>query len=237
MLWQPRKPRIPFSPLLPISLSLPRLGIMNPPSPNKAKSKPKPAAALRSFFRRKNKKRARNTNATSSALSLSASENHRAQIEEELKEVFKKFDVNGDGKVSASELGAILRSLGYTAAPDELESMIKEVDGDGDGCINLDEFIDLNTKDIDSNEAMESLKEAFLVFDLDKNGFISAEELQNVLKSLGDECSIAECRKMISGVDADGDGTINFDEFRVMMVKGSRFDSMGPSRQTSLKIE
>lgn len=210
---------------------------MNPPSPNKAKSKPKPAAALRSFFRRKNKKRARNTNATSSALSRSASENHRAQIEEELKEVFKKFDVNGDGKVSASELGAILRSLGYTAAPDELESMIKEVDGDGDGCINLDEFIDLNTKDIDSNEAMESLKEAFLVFDLDKNGFISAEELQNVLKSLGDECSIAECRKMISGVDADGDGTINFDEFRVMMVKGSRFDSMGPSRQTSLKIE
>ena len=59
--------------------------------------------------------------------------------------------------------------------------MIKEVDGDGDGCIELNEFIELNTKDIDSDEVLESLKEAFAVFDVDKNGSISAEELQDVL--------------------------------------------------------
>ncbi|KAL6969999.1 putative calcium-binding protein cml25 [Sarracenia purpurea var. burkii] len=157
----------------------------------------------------------------------------RAQIEEELKHVFKKFDVNGDGKISSSELGSILGSLGYTAERDEIEMMIREVDADGDGFIDLDEFIELNTRDIDSDELLENLKEAFSVFDIDKNGSISADELMNVLKSIGEDCSISECRKMISGVDCDGDGMIDFEEFKFMMSKGSRFDAIEVHRKSS----
>ncbi|EXB97044.1 putative calcium-binding protein CML25 [Morus notabilis] len=44
-------------------------------------------------------------------VSLSPSVNGRTQIEE-LELVFKKFDINGDGKISWSELGAIMGSLG-----------------------------------------------------------------------------------------------------------------------------
>ncbi|PON35573.1 Parvalbumin [Parasponia andersonii] len=161
--------------------------------------------------------------------SRSPSVNGRAQIAE-LELVFKKFDVNGDGKISSSELGAIMGSLGQPSGEEELEKMIKEVDADGDGFIDLSEFIELNTKGVDSNEALENLKDAFSVYDIDKNGSISAEELHEVLGSLGDDCSIAECRKMISGVDCDGDGMISFDEFKLMMMMGSRFDSMESHR-------
>ena len=110
--------------------------------------------------------------------------------------------------------------------------MIKEVDADGDGFIDLHEFIVLNTKDIDSDEVLENLKDAFSVFDIDKSGTISAEELQNVLQSLGEESSLAECKKMISGVDSDGDGMISFEEFKVMMMMGSRFDPVGSQKET-----
>lgn len=103
--------------------------------------------------------------------------------------------------------------------------MIKEVDADGDGFIDLHEFIALNTKDVDSNELLENLKEAFGVFDIDKNGSISAEELQKVLGRLEESCTIEECRKMINGVDVDGDGMISFDEFKVMMMSGNGFVS------------
>lgn len=144
-------------------------------------------------------------------------------MEEELKQVFKKLDANGDGKISAAELRSAMGRLGQAATEEEVKRMIKEADADGDGFIDLQEFMELNTKDIDSDEAVESLKEAFQVFDVDKNGAISAEELLDVLTSLGEDCTLPDCRKMISGVDTDGDGTISFDEFKIMMMAGSRF--------------
>ncbi|KAF5777215.1 putative EF-hand domain pair protein CML [Helianthus annuus] len=146
--------------------------------------------------------------------------------EQELEQVFNKFDVNGDGKISSSELGSIMGSMGHQPTPEELENMIMQVDADGDGFIDLKEFIELNTKDVDSNELLENLKEAFLVFDVDKNGSITADELQKVLGSLGEECTVGECRKMIAGVDQDGDGMISFDEFKVMMMSGSMFNDL-----------
>ncbi|KAI4369053.1 hypothetical protein MLD38_017544 [Melastoma candidum] len=143
----------------------------------------------------------------------------------ELEHVFKKFDVNGDGKISASELGAMFASLGYKETDEELQKMVKEVDADGDGCINFEEFVELNTKGVDSHEIMENLKEAFSVYDRDGNGEITAEELHEVLRSLGEECTLGECRKMINGVDRDGNGMISFEEFKVMMTVGSRMDA------------
>ncbi|KAJ6689537.1 hypothetical protein OIU85_005900 [Salix viminalis] len=145
---------------------------------------------------------------------------------EELEQVFKKFDVNGDGKISSAELGSFWRNLGHEASEEELQNMITEFDADGDGFIDLQEFVALNTQGVDTNEVMENLKDAFSVYDIDGNGSISAEELHKVMASLGEPCSMAECRKMISGVDRDGDGMIDFEEFKVMMMVGARWDSM-----------
>ncbi|GMH27443.1 hypothetical protein Nepgr_029286 [Nepenthes gracilis] len=115
-----------------------------------------------------------------------------------------------------------MSNLGQKVTDEELEIMIKEVDEDGDGFIDLNEFVELNTKGVDHEEILHNLKEAFSVYDVDGDGSITAQELQMVMKSLGDDCSIDECRKMIGGVDADGDGSISFEEFRVMMTVGSR---------------
>ncbi|MFS8019661.1 putative EF-hand domain-containing protein [Helianthus anomalus] len=75
-------------------------------------------------------------------------------------------------------------SLGHRPTNDEPESMISSVDADVDGFIDLQEFIEPNTKDVDSNEVLESLRDAFSVFDIDTNGLISREELQKVLGRL-----------------------------------------------------
>ncbi|CAN1174546.1 Probable calcium-binding protein CML25 [Linum perenne] len=152
---------------------------------------------------------------------------------DELQQVFKKFDVNGDGKISASELGSIMTSLGHKSTDDELQKMITEFDADGDGFIDFKEFVEMNTQGIGSEEAMVNLRQAFSVYDIDGNGSITAEELHKVMVSLGEECSVAECRKMISGVDSDGNGTIDFEEFKMMMTMGSRWG--GSSNEDSVK--
>jgi len=69
--------------------------------------------------------------------------------EEEIKEAFKVFDKNGDGKISAAELRHVMTSIGMLCflmyeliwvgeklSDQEVDEMIKEADTDGDGEIN-----------------------------------------------------------------------------------------------------
>ncbi|KAK3199890.1 hypothetical protein Dsin_023305 [Dipteronia sinensis] len=55
---------------------------------------------------------------------------------QKLEHFFKKFDANGDGKISAVELGRIMSSL-HNATDEELQKMMKEIDSDDDGFIDL----------------------------------------------------------------------------------------------------
>ncbi|KXJ24804.1 Calmodulin [Exaiptasia diaphana] len=68
-----------------------------------------------------------------------------------------------------------------------------------------------------TEEQKNELQEAFSLFDKDGSGTISNEELEVVMKSLGQNPSEEELQKMIREVDADGNGEVDFEEFLVMM--------------------
>ncbi|KAE8646616.1 hypothetical protein Csa_005682 [Cucumis sativus] len=59
----------------------------------------------------------------------------------ECERIFKRFDVNGDGKISLSELEAALHALG-SSAPEEVGRRMSEIDKDGNGYISLEELCD-----------------------------------------------------------------------------------------------
>ena len=71
------------------------------------------------------------------------------------------------------------------------------------------------------------LKEAFDVFDGDRDGLITVEELGMILSSLGlkEGKKLEACKEMIKKVDLDGDGMVNFDEFKRMMKAGGSLAS------------
>ncbi|CAN6335942.1 unnamed protein product [Urochloa humidicola] len=147
----------------------------------------------------------------------------------ELEQVFRRYDANGDGKISAEELASVLRALGAPPGPGEVRRMMDEMDADRDGFVDLAEFVAFHRgggggggEEQDAAATEASLREAFRMYDADSNGLISARELHRVLRQLGDKCSVADCSKMIRSVDADGDGSVNFDEFKKMMGAGAR---------------
>ncbi|XP_010415182.1 PREDICTED: probable calcium-binding protein CML23 [Camelina sativa] len=143
---------------------------------------------------------------------------------EDIKKVFQRFDKNNDGKISIDELKDVIGALSPNASQEETKSMMKEFDLDGNGYIDLDEFVALfqvkQEDGEDNNSEIRDLKEAFDLYDLDRNGRISANELHSVMKNLGEKCSIQDCKRMISKVDSDGDGCVDFDEFKKMMTNG-----------------
>jgi calmodulin len=120
---------------------------------------------------------------TPSPASPPATEGLPDELIRELTAAFKYFDHNSDGCIDKHELGAVMRSLGDSPSDAELDAMIAAVDQNGDGSICLGEFLNLNRMAMESGLGVDSdveLREAFNVFDLDKNGFISCEELQQV---------------------------------------------------------
>ncbi|ESW03940.1 hypothetical protein PHAVU_011G054100 [Phaseolus vulgaris] len=146
----------------------------------------------------------------------------------ELKRVFEMFDRNGDGRISVEELRDSLVNMGIEIPEKELADMIQRIDVNGDGCLDMEEFGELYESIMEERDEEEDMLEAFNVFDQNRDGFISVDELRTVLASLGlhQGRSLEECRKMIVKVDIDGDGMVNYKEFRQMMKSGG-FSGLG----------
>ncbi|KAF9662871.1 hypothetical protein SADUNF_Sadunf18G0099500 [Salix dunnii] len=152
----------------------------------------------------------------------------------ELKSVFATFDKNGDGFITKQELTQSFKNIRIFMTEKEVEEMVVKVDSNGDGLIDFEEFCILckvvgiqdqggdDDKEGQGDGGEGDLKDAFDVFDRDKDGLISDEELSLVLCSLGlkEGGRVEDCKEMIRKVDMDGDGMVNFDEFKKMMMRG-----------------
>merc|ERR1711988_1532448 len=86
-----------------------------------------------------------------------------------------------------------------------------------------------------SDEQLDEIREAFSLFDSDASGAIDVRELKAAMRALGFEIKNEELKKMVSDIDNDGNGTIEFAEFLGMMTgkmgeKDSREDIEKRSR-------
>ncbi|KAG0467286.1 hypothetical protein HPP92_018866 [Vanilla planifolia] len=136
--------------------------------------------------------------------------------------LFHCVDSNGDGKISAPELqGCVRRLVGEDLGDEEARSVVAMHDSDGDGLLCFDDFVRLMVG-CDEGEEEEKeerrLREAFKVYEMEGEDCITPKSLRRTLGRLGENRSIEECGFMIRRYDANGDGVLSFDEFRLMML-------------------
>ncbi|KAK7863904.1 hypothetical protein R5R35_014476 [Gryllus longicercus] len=131
----------------------------------------------------------------------------------EFKEAFMLFDKDEDGTITMAELGVVMRSLGQRPTETELRDMVNEVDQDGNGTIEFNEFLQMMSKKMKGADGEDELREAFRVFDKNNDGLISSTELRHVMTNLGEKLSDEEVDDMIREADLDGDGMVNYEEF------------------------
>ena len=136
----------------------------------------------------------------------------------EFKAAFELFDKDRDGAINNKELGTVMRNLGQNPSEEELKEMIKEIDLDGNGVIDFNEFLYLMVKKMNGNDTEEELLEAFKVFDRDGEGYVTSHELRSVMTSLCEGTTQEEVEEMIKEADIDGDGQVDYQEFVKMMI-------------------
>ncbi|CAI9787521.1 unnamed protein product [Fraxinus pennsylvanica] len=143
-----------------------------------------------------------------------------ADVYFELKQAFEMIDRDGSGKIMKEELEALLSLVGpETPSQEELKMMLSDVDRDGDGCISLEDFNAIGSA-FGPPACNTELRNAFDFFDSNGDGKITAEELYNVFRTIGDaRSSLEDCRRMIRGVDRNGDGFVCFEDFTRMMAQ------------------
>ena len=112
-----------------------------------------------------------------------------------------------------------MQSLGFEAKNQTIYEMIGDIDKDGSGEIDFDEFLDLMTARMGDTDSKEDIQKVFNLFDDDKTGFITLQNLKRVAKELGETMSDAELLEMIERADTDQDGQISVDEFYSIMTK------------------
>ncbi|XP_022195380.1 troponin C [Nilaparvata lugens] len=66
-------------------------------------------------------------------------------MQEELKEAFRLYDKEGNGYITTGTLREILAALDDKLNNDDLDGIIAEIDTDGSGTVDFDEFMEMMT--------------------------------------------------------------------------------------------
>merc|ERR1719309_172658 len=147
---------------------------------------------------------------------------------------FKSFDTNNDGAIDSKELNAGLKKTGISLTDQEIETIFAVADVDGDGQIDMGEFSKLlgvggcsapNTgvnmsatvaKFRGLYKTIDQVRTAFDQYDVDKDGSISMQELEQGMVKSG-QFTAQESKIAFDLADCDGDGSIDIGEFVQLM--------------------
>ena len=138
----------------------------------------------------------------------------------EFREIFNLVDRDGGGSISSEELGELMDTLGIDASPEEVQAMIAEIDEDGNGDIDFEEFVAVMSRKVSATYSADQVKSAFRVFESNTpKGYVRAETLIRALTTYGAEkLSLEQAHDLVSQLEMDSNGLINYQEYVGMMM-------------------
>lgn len=122
--------------------------------------------------------------------SLSAEQEHA-------REVFSKWDSDGSGSISSSELGDMLRMLDIEATDEEANALFKYLDSEGRGEIQFEQFLPWYSDAAEASKEMTSTIQSVLIGRRTVGEFDQTPVQDDVLKRAV-ECAIAAPNRRMS---------------------------------------
>ena len=137
------------------------------------------------------------------------------RITERLKHIFFYINKSLDGRIKPKELLSIYQENNMKITKDEVLKIIKSVDFNNSGAIEYEEFIRIALPKEDLLTEI-NLKEAFDLFDINKTGNITVNEMKEVL---GMDNDVDE-NVVLNFLNDLGYKTINYLQFRNLVLGG-----------------
>jgi len=133
-----------------------------------------------------------------------------------LKEMFQAMDTDNSGTISVEELHEGLKKKGTQMNHQEAQYIMDNIDVNGNSRIDYEEFL-AATLAYNKLNREDNMMEAFKFFDVAGSGFITKQEILDGLHKLGEDADTDEINNIMSQADKNGDGTIDYEEFCIMM--------------------
>ncbi|KAM7538279.1 hypothetical protein Aperf_G00000076061 [Anoplocephala perfoliata] len=134
----------------------------------------------------------------------------------EYREVFASFDPEGKGKIPCEDLLTGLRKLSLMPADCELEDLLRSVDKDNNILtegINYEQFCQIASKKEKDVYSEQEILSAFVQIDSEAKGYITTDELAQILCTRGDKLSEGEMTALIKAAGATESGKIEYESF------------------------
>lgn len=142
---------------------------------------------------------------TSSCQSCSHNPSNKATVSTVLtgKEVIKTRNKKQDDEIGVTyeDIKSVMRNIGFNFDPEN--SM---------ACSDIGDYIPQLFND--DEPSLDEVRQAFSVFDVNKDGYLDASDLLRVFQSLGlEEVGMGECEQMVAKYDMNNDRRIDLVEF------------------------
>ncbi|KAL9230446.1 hypothetical protein vseg_005795 [Gypsophila vaccaria] len=132
------------------------------------------------------------------------------------------FGMDKEGRIAKEKACQVVKQLGLVkeVEEDENELSFDDMTEDEDELIEAKNVL----KALEDEEMKEKellLRQVFMVFDEDEDGYIDAKEIKRVFVCLGLDnygWNLSEIENMIKVVDLNLDGKVDFHEFQLMMM-------------------
>eukprot|EP01065_Artemidia_motanka_P032920 TRINITY_DN398_c0_g1_i1.p1 TRINITY_DN398_c0_g1~~TRINITY_DN398_c0_g1_i1.p1 ORF type:complete len:333 (+),score=116.05 TRINITY_DN398_c0_g1_i1:64-1062(+) len=139
--------------------------------------------------------------------------------------LFINFDDDDGGTLDKLELTRLATWLNYPHSPADIDEMFREMDSDGNGELDMDEFLQYYQRRRPdptklyglTREVYNNVLFQFHTFDADRNGCLDQAEFHQLATKLGISSSRQNTQRIFAAIDLDRNGSVDLHEFLMFM--------------------
>ncbi|XP_032089062.1 calmodulin-like protein 4 [Thamnophis elegans] len=130
----------------------------------------------------------------------------------EFKECFSLYDKRQKGRIQASDLIVVMRSLGTSPTLGEVTRHLQVHKIDVNEELDFSTFLTMMHRQIQQEDPRNEIFLAMSMVDQQKTGFISVAELQAKLMNLGEKLSKEEVDTLLKNARAGHNGLVKYED-------------------------